>query len=109
MNQNVSKLPKWAQKRIECLECAVVRAEKQIERLKKELAGETQTSVMMNPYDDNPRFLQDNEFIRFCLDDNPEKYIDVKLHRGKLGICGVHMITVVPVASNAIEIDVRDD
>lgn len=92
---DVTKLPKWAQQRIEVLERDLERAHKQLAE------GPADSRIFADPYIHN-RPLGEDEIIRFHLREG--FHIDARLRGERLEIHGVEQFVVAPRSSNVIEV-----
>lgn len=103
-DEQIAKLPKWAQNEILRLRADIKSADA---KLRKAL-GEEPSRVLVNPYGDVPLYLRDHETVRFYLTgEMRDGYIDVTLepYRGTVRVSsGTALIKVIPGAGNVIRV-----
>lgn len=96
---DTTKLPKWAQDKIRTLEANLERAN----RLLSEVRNEAETNTTMIDFGADKEFgLFNNARVRFKF--SPNRYIDCRVHDGKLDVCGICPLTIEPSASNRVTI-----
>ena len=96
--ENLSKLPKWAQERIRVLEMRLQETRGTI----KAMFPDSTSNVFWRGETHHPLPL--NSLIRFFLDGKP---VDVRIEREKLYINGASGLNVKPVATNAIYVELE--
>jgi hypothetical protein len=102
MTGNIDKLPRWARMEIERLRANV----KSLEEALSHATGSTPSRVEVNPFsldlNYSRRFLQEHETVRYSFGER--QHIDVRLDGNSLRIMGSDLISVLPAASNVIEV-----
>ncbi len=99
---DTTKLPKWAQARIEQLERQVADLQAQA-RIN---AGETQTRVSVGTVLEMERHcVNDSTLWRFTPDPNhPQDWVEVGLRKDQVEVRGSHCIVLRPKAGNSVEV-----
>lgn len=100
MTGDVTKLPKWAQQRIQTLE-------RNLEHYKKRLeAGPANSRVFADPYSDARRPLGWDTVIQFDLGEEGEwgKKIEVRIDGKGVKVMGGSRLAVFPSAANSIQV-----
>ena len=102
LKENISKLPKWAQIKIRCLESNVSYYKKQVEEIK----GEKETNIYIRDGIQELRPLSKNSTIEYVLDKQKghSGKIHISLSSDTLEIYGGSSIIVKPEASNHIKL-----
>ena len=111
MAEDISKLPKWAQRHIETLEMRLRETRKRIETeydVDKSL-------VLLDPYDTPPIALRDHSLLEFYPHGRSARlyeYVQVRIEQNSesplLSIRTGGHLAILPNASNSILIDARD-
>lgn len=96
MENDISKLPKWAQDEINELRQALASTHEQ---------GKTEVSVTeFTGKGTTRRWLPQGSVIRFQLSDNDDNYIECRVRHNKLFVMGIKTIVIYPDASNVVRV-----
>jgi len=97
MAEDITKLPKWAQKRIELLEGAVDYLGHKL----KQWEGEEETNVVYLDGLNTERPLPKDATIRFYNDD---EWINVRVEGGGIHVTGQRCLAIFPYVANVVNI-----
>ena len=105
-----TKLPKWAQDKINQLEKSLGIAQRDL----RNAYSKEKTNILVDPWSadvssggNKPKaYIPERATIRFMFD--KKRYIDVLFRDGKLDIRGEAILMVTPWAANVIKVDVED-
>ena len=108
--EDVKKLPKWAQDKIEQLE---MRLKESLER-EDILAQRKKTRVSIPHFrvqgsDQKEIFLDDKDTFRFRFGEEHWNYIDVHLEKKQIQLMGGHGISIVPWATNVAKVGMTEE
>lgn len=99
--RDVTKLPKWAQTRIDTLE-------RNNAYLKAVLAeGPEDSDTFADPYSDSPRPLGKRTMIRFDVGDSSREHFDVRLEGDVLEVYGGSALMLRPHAANVVKLKIE--
>lgn len=126
MNNDISKLPKWAQSMIGSQKDYISVLERELDRKRSQME---RTRIEVNPYwgmssrllsvvDGPETCLPESETVRYCTTSYERDHIDVRLRENRthsflysqkpddfyLEICGSETLAVVPCSSNLVQI-----
>lgn len=108
MQQDISKLPKWAQQRITILERDLRYAHDQMKRVR----SNEPTRIVVSPYSPaNNLFLPDNSTVRFMLECgvHERNYIDVTLEGTTIMARTDRWMRMAPYSGNSVGIGFHYD
>lgn len=103
--EDVKKLPKWAQDKIEQLE---MRLKESIER--EDIQAQKKKTRVSIPHfrmqgsEAKEFFLDDKDTFRFRFGPEHWNYIDVSLQKDRIQLMGGHGISIVPWATNVAKV-----
>lgn len=102
-NEEIAKLPKWAQQKVRTLQMRLNEATEEIKRINTNEPSNTVVGFEHTHKDmDKPTYLKDGQLITFKLEKG--KYITARIKENFLDINGNNGLLIVPRASNAFEI-----
>ncbi len=99
----IKKLPKWAQQKIRVLISNLTRKTQELE----EMFGTKETNIFMGRYHNTKPLIKDS-IITFKLSPNEADNIDCQIDGNKLRISGYLALMVIPEASNVIKVRAGD-
>jgi hypothetical protein len=101
--EDLARLPKWAQRRIQSLEGSVTHwRDKALETASEGEGTNTVTRIGINEF----RYLPSDSLVQFKTPDG--NHIDVRVKDGIVDIIGSSALIVEPVAGNHIHVSVND-
>ena len=98
MENDVTKLPIWAQGRIRIAEMRLREAEEKINTLFVTKDTDTFWAEGIDPMKPLPK----GGRVRFCL--GPRQHIDVRIEEGRIDVNGSDTVVVYPLSSNLVQI-----
>lgn len=97
--QDITKLPRWAQDRIRITEMRLQEARLRIDQM----FGAAETDTTMQDYPES-RKLPKGANIRFALDKH--EWVDVRIRDGRVLVMGSYAINLHPEAANTLTIGI---
>ena len=97
--EEMKKLPKWAQSKVKVLMSNLIFKEKQLD----EMFGKKETNIFMDRYHEEKPLLKDST-ITFKLSENERDIIDCRIDDNSLRVSGYLTLMVIPEASNVVRI-----
>jgi hypothetical protein len=98
--RDVTKLPQWAQRRIEKLERDLAHARDKLSQ------GPENSDTFADAYSENPRPLGQGTTIRFVYGDRWHQQFQARLDGDTLHVSGGNSIFIEPRASNSVYVKV---
>jgi hypothetical protein len=99
--QDITKLPRWAQSRIQVAEMRLKEAQTRIDQIN----GMADTDTFIAEYPDMRPLPKDSN-IRFMLD--KRKWINVRIRAGRVLVMGSYAIDLRPESANTLSVGVMD-
>ena len=103
--EDLSKLPVWAQKKIQLLEMQLKETADRLSIFEQK--KKTRVSIphpMFVRTSEKAFYLDDRETFRFRFGDEHWNYVDVGLKKGEVQVMGGHSIIVQPWAANVVKV-----
>lgn len=99
--EEVAKLPKWAQSKVNVLQMRLRESKEELTRIKANKPSDTIVGFKSSHEKEPVQYLKNGQLITFMINNN---YFMVKVKNNSLDIMGNISILIIPKASNTCEI-----